>query len=152
MVGGLIRCPRSAKHWLKFRKLLRIHFCWLIGSPAVSGSINCKRTDSSSPSFFLPCADHLQANGLVDQAAKPASLLVPGVHVGSSSHPSLSSGREFGLLLPLFGWTLLPLTNVFVVHLVGSETDSSRDVVADRDATFLVGNCRIGSYVLLPSS
>ena len=44
------------------RRLLRTHFWALMGSPAVSGSINCSRAGTSRGSFFFhrgPAATHL---------------------------------------------------------------------------------------------
>ncbi len=43
----------------------------------------------------------------------------------------------------------MPHTNVFAVHPVGLETDSSAGAVPDRDAAFPVGNWHIDNYTLL---
>src|SRR5579859_6527590 len=46
-------CPTSPRRRLSCRRLLRTHFCSLIGSPAVSGATNASSAGTSVASFFF---------------------------------------------------------------------------------------------------
>ena len=85
--GRTGRMTPSFKRSERWRRLLRTHFCSLMGSPAVSGSTSPARVLASAGSFFRRGADRPQAAAPAALVALPENWPTPAVHAGWSFHP-----------------------------------------------------------------